>query len=168
MARQDESRAGGGRGRRATWVIIGLVLLVAVIAGANWMRAPGRLRPAPTRPAPTRPAPAQPGRQGPQQPSPSAQAPSAIDLERGLDSVRIAIEARDWARADQDVTRLRQTWDGFRPTVRGTARADAIRSFESHLDLLAADVRARNSPQALREVGELRRIATTFGAAPSG
>ncbi len=167
MTPQGQDTAQGGRGgRRVTWLAIGLALLAAVVAGIGWLNAPGRPGRVPARPAPARPAPARPELEGPQQPSPSAQAPSAIDLERGLDSVRIAIEAADWTLADRDVARLRQTWDAFRLSVHGTGRSESIRSFESGLDRLSADVRARNAAQALREVNELRRIATTFGAAP--
>lgn len=159
-ARQRGGNGGrGGRVNTSAWLIGILVVLVAVFAGLRYAgRTPAPSRPAPTRPAPSVPAPT---------PTPTAPVPTLADLKRDLTDTETAITRRDWTAANTRAASLRARWQSLRSRVRSTDTTRDVTAFDSRLQKLTDDIKARNEADAQADVAELRSIAGRLEVAPT-
>ncbi|MGE5594007.1 MAG: DUF4363 family protein [Betaproteobacteria bacterium] len=155
-----------GRVNTSAWIIGALVVIVAVFAGLRYARVPAPSRPAPTRPSPTTPAPS-PTRPAPTQPSPTTQAPTVTDLERNLNRVEDAVRRKDWTAADRESSTLRTTWESLRPRVTSTNTTKDVTTFDTRVDRLRANIRAKNEAGARTDLTELKTTARKFKVAPT-
>ena len=145
-----------GRVNTSAWIIGALVVIIAVFAGLRYARVPAPSRPAPTRPAPTTPA-----------PSPTRSAPTVTDLERDLNRVEDAVRRKDWTAADRESSTLRTTWESLRPRVTSTNTTKDVTTFDTRVDRLRANIRAKNEAGARQDLAELKTTARKFKVAPT-
>lgn len=149
----------GGRVNTSAWLIGLLVVIVAVFAGLRFARVPAPSRPAPTRPTPTRPAPTQP--------VPAAPSPTVADLDRNVTRTEDAISRRDWTTADKEAATLRTSWQSLRARVTSTDTTKDVTTFDSRLDKLMSNIRAKNESGARADITELKSLAKRFKLSPT-